>query len=81
MIARALVHKPKLLILDEATSALDPDSQRAICRTLVQLKGKVTILGISHQPILVEIADQIYRLGEGSAWAVTESKRGAVHFS
>jgi ATP-binding cassette subfamily C protein len=81
MIARALVHKPKLLILDEATSALDPDSQRAICRTLAQLKGKVTILGISHQPILVEIADQIYRLGEGSAWAVTESKRGAVHLS
>ncbi|GAB6068712.1 ABC transporter ATP-binding protein [Methylothermus subterraneus] len=74
MIARALAHKPKLLILDEATSALDPDNQRAICKTLAALKGQVTILAISHQPILVGIADEVYQLGEGIAKKVTPSK-------
>lgn len=64
-IARALVHKPRLLILDEATSALDPVSEEAICKTLQQLKGKLTMLAISHQPALVEIADHAYRIEDG----------------
>ena len=61
-IARALAHRPSLLILDEATSALDPESEKAICKTLAQLRGKVTILAISHQPALVTVADRIYRI-------------------
>ncbi|MCX8048141.1 MAG: ABC transporter ATP-binding protein/permease [Methylohalobius sp.] len=81
MIARALVHKPTLLILDEATSALDPESQRAICRTLVELKAQITILAISHQPILVEIADEIYQLGHGTAWRVTEPRTAVAALS
>ena len=49
-IARALVHRPKLLILDEATTGLDPESESAICDTLRQLRGELTLLAISHQP-------------------------------
>jgi ATP-binding cassette subfamily C protein len=61
-IARALVHRPTLLILDEATSALDPESEKAICKTLAQLRGKITILAISHQPALVSVADRIFTI-------------------
>ena len=64
-IARALVHKPQLLILDEATSGLDPESEAAVCDTLQQLRGKLTILTISHQSALVEIADKAYRIRDG----------------
>jgi ATP-binding cassette, subfamily C, bacterial len=64
-LARALVRKPKLLILDEATTALDPETERAICQTLEQLKGDMTILAISHQPAIMEIADKIYDLSSG----------------
>ena len=64
-IARALVQKPKLLILDEATSGLDPESEAAVCDTLQQLRGKHTILAISHQSALVEIADKAYRIRDG----------------
>lgn len=63
MIARALVHRPRLLILDEATTALDPSAEAAICRTLERLRGELTIIAISHQPALVEAADRVYRLG------------------
>jgi len=67
MIARALVHKPKLLILDEATSALDPENEAAIGRTMEALRGSLTILAISHQTALVNAADRVYRLQDGGA--------------
>ena len=56
-IARALVHQPKLLILDEATTALDPVNEEAICKTLGQLRGELTILAISHQPAILDVAE------------------------
>ena len=64
-IARALVHSPQLLILDEATTALDPESEGAICRSVQRLRGEMTILAISHQPALLDIADHVYRLEAG----------------
>jgi ATP-binding cassette subfamily C protein len=70
-IARAIVHKPKLLILDEATTALDPKNEAAICATLRNLCGEITILAISHQPAVLEVADQAYRLKDGVAVPVS----------
>lgn len=67
MIARALVHRPCLLILDEATSALDPQSEAAISDTLEQLRGELTILAVSHQPAMIKAADRVYRLQNGVA--------------
>ncbi|MDQ3607101.1 MAG: ABC transporter ATP-binding protein/permease [Gemmatimonadota bacterium] len=65
-IARALVRKPKLLVLDEVTTALDPETEAAICATLRDLPGGVTILSISHQPAMTRVADVVYRLEGGS---------------
>ncbi|MGB5586283.1 MAG: ATP-binding cassette domain-containing protein, partial [Gammaproteobacteria bacterium] len=73
MIARALAHHPKLLILDEATSALDPETEQAICAILNDLKEQVTILAVSHQSALAEIADRVYRLAKGTV-SETESR-------
>jgi ATP-binding cassette subfamily C protein len=72
MIARALVHHPRLLILDEATTALDPQSEAAICETLRKLRGEQTILAISHQPALLDAADRAYRLQDGRALLVKD---------
>lgn len=71
-IARALVHHPKLLILDEATTALDPENEAAICETLRKLKGKHTILAISHQPAILGVAERAYRLKDGKATLVPD---------
>jgi len=75
-IARALVHRPRLLILDEATSALDPETEAAICRTLENLRGELTIVAISHQSPLVDVADRVYRIGEGTASLAADLARG-----
>ena len=65
MIARALAHRPEVLILDEPTSALDPASEQLICDTLRNLGKDYTILAISHQTALADVADQTYRLEHG----------------
>ena len=70
-IARALVNEPEILILDEATSALDPEAESAICDTLLELRGQLTILAISHQPALLTITDHAYRVREGAGQVVT----------
>jgi len=72
MIARALVHRPQLLILDEATSALDPQSETAICETLRKLQGAHTIIAISHQPALLDAAERAYRLQDRHALLVKD---------
>lgn len=64
-IARALARRPRLLILDEPTTALDPATEAEICETLRRLGGEVTVLAISHQPAIVEIADVVYRMRDG----------------
>jgi len=74
MIARALVHKPRLLILDEATSALDPENAAAIGKTMEDLRGRLTILAISHQTALVESAERVYRLHDGGV-SLQENRR------
>lgn len=64
-LARALVHRPALLILDEATSALDPQTEADICATVRRQAGTMTVLAITHQPAWVDAADRIYRVSDG----------------
>jgi ATP-binding cassette subfamily C protein len=71
-IARALVHKPALLILDEATSGLDIETEANIVETLCKLKGELTILAISHQHRWVDAADKAYRVENGEAFLVSD---------
>jgi ATP-binding cassette subfamily C protein len=64
-IARALITDPALLILDEPTTALDAQSEAEVCAAITDLKGHLTILAISHQPALREVADEIWEVRDG----------------
>lgn len=47
-IARALLKQPKILVFDEATSSLDQETAEHFAATINQLKGKVSMLFITH---------------------------------
>ena len=74
-IARALVHGAKLLILDEATTALDPESEAFVLAAIEALRGRATVLAISHQPALTGVADRIYRISDGKCTEIEASGR------
>jgi ABC-type multidrug transport system fused ATPase/permease subunit len=49
VIARALLHKPRILILDETTSSLDPASEEAMLRAINHALPDSTLLVVSHR--------------------------------
>ncbi len=68
LIARALCHRPQILILDEATSALDSLNQKIIHENLAHLN--LTRLVIAHRLSTIQQADIIYVMDKG---AIVES--------
>lgn len=66
-LARALVHKPRLLILDEATSALDPRSELQIIDNVVRLARQrgLTVLSVTHHPAWLRAATRVIALDAG----------------
>lgn len=77
-LARALVRQPRLLILDEPTTALDTETERALCQTLAGLTRDTTILAISHQTAIADIADRVYRMDSGTVQNQTPADTPAV---
>ncbi len=68
VLARALLHRPRLLVLDEATSHLDPKTERQVDEALSRLR--VTRIVISHRLNAIRNADQILVLDQGRLVAV-----------
>ena len=66
-LARALVKDPKVLILDEVTSALDPETEASIVNNIQALRGRYTIIAITHRPAWTRIADRLYLINKGRA--------------
>lgn len=62
-IARALLRQPNILIFDEAVSNLDPQTAEQFAQTINKLKGKVTIVFITHQLPNTLSVDEVLTLG------------------
>lgn len=71
-IARALVHRPRMLVLDEATTALDPETEAAIVRNVADLARSegLTVIAISHQAAWAKASDTVVRLAHGRVTAI-----------
>jgi ATP-binding cassette, subfamily B, bacterial PglK len=61
-LARALYHRPSLLILDEATSALDVATEAKLLEALRSLTGKLTMVVAAHRLSAVASCDQVIDL-------------------
>lgn len=63
MIARALVHKPRVIMMDEATSALDNRTQKIVKDSLDRLQA--TRIVVAHRLSTIEKADRIFVFDRG----------------
>lgn len=64
-LARALYGDPRLLILDEPNANLDGGGELALAEALVRLKGKVTVIAVTHRTSLVQPMDKLLVLDGG----------------
>lgn len=64
-LARAFYFNAEVLIMDESTSSLDSETAEEIINELRLLKGKVTIVCISHQEALIRMCNKIFQLTDG----------------
>jgi ABC-type multidrug transport system fused ATPase/permease subunit len=63
-LARALYHRPSVLIMDEATSALDLATEAKLLEALCSLEGKLTMVVAAHRLSAVANCDQLIDLGK-----------------
>ena len=64
-IARALYHRPSVLVLDEATSSLDTETEKGVMQAVQALQGDKTVIIVAHRLSTVEYCDRLYRLDAG----------------
>lgn len=64
-LARAMAGKPRILVLDEATANVDSATELEVQKSLLALKGQVTLVVIAHRLSTITQADQIIVLHQG----------------
>ncbi len=65
-LARALVRDAPLLLLDEPGASLDEHSDRLLMQRLERLRGRRTIVMVTHRPSHIRLADKAVYLEGGS---------------
>lgn len=68
LLARALIHQPKMLFLDEPTSGLDPTTSKKIHKLLLDLKRKGTTIFLTTHDMeeATLLCDNLILLNKGS---------------
>jgi ABC-type multidrug transport system fused ATPase/permease subunit len=79
-IARALFTDPKMIVFDEATSALDSENEANVSSAIQMLRGRKTVVMITHRIAPIRFADQILYVENGQirAKGTFEEVRAAV---
>ena len=66
-LARAIATHQPVLLLDEPTSGLDADAQQTVLAAIARLRGRRTVILVTHRLEPLAIADVVVRLEDGGA--------------
>jgi ABC-type multidrug transport system fused ATPase/permease subunit len=69
-LARALYRSPDVLFLDEVTSALDAETEHSVMKSIMDLKGKATVIIVAHRLSTVQHADCVIYVDDGKIQGV-----------
>lgn len=61
--ARALIHRPELVVLDDVSSALDVETELLLWDNLAS--AGMTVIAVSHRAVAFDRADRVLRLDDG----------------
>jgi ABC-type multidrug transport system fused ATPase/permease subunit len=61
-LARAIATRQPVVVMDEPTSGLDPAAQRAVLEAIAALRGKRTVILVTHRSEPAAIADVVVHL-------------------
>nr|WP_237559997.1 ATP-binding cassette domain-containing protein [Desulfohalovibrio reitneri] len=64
-LARALCHRPRVLLLDQVDVSMDAASRSVLYDLLLYLRGHMTVLMCGRNPRLLDVADSIHVLRRG----------------
>lgn len=70
-LARALLHRPNVLILDEPTSSMDQTTEKGVLDRLAAFAGKRTMIMVTHRNTLLDLADRVLVVDQGQILADT----------
>lgn len=74
-VARAIAKRPELLFCDEPTGSLDSASGVHVIDAIVNVSREIgaTVLIVTHNAVVADIADRVVRFSNGSVVEVTEN--------
>ena len=74
-LARTFYFGKKILVMDEATNSLDPDSEKYVMEQVNELKGKRTIIIITHKQNILSNCHKIYKIENKKIQLIKEKKQ------
>jgi len=66
-IARAIIHRPRVILADEPTGNLDPESETQIMELLKKINKdlETTVIVVTHRDALTSYADRVVKMDKG----------------
>ena len=69
-LARAMYRSPDIIFLDEVTSALDAETEHSVMKSIMDLKGRATVVIVAHRLSTVQHADCVIYVDEGKVQGI-----------
>lgn len=80
-IARALINDPKVIFGDEITASLDHASAKEVMKLLDEYTSKALVIVVTHDPSILENADDIINIWDGTVTSVENRERNDMNES